>query len=77
MYIHLSHFLVNRSLEILRLDSNRLQDRVPVELCSLRSDNLVEFVVDCPYEIGSESFGVVCPIPECCTECVPLVGGGT
>jgi hypothetical protein len=62
--------------ETLRLESNRLQDRVPTELCTLREDNLIEFIVDCVYQIGSESFGVVCPIPDCCTECTPLVGGG-
>lgn len=62
------------SLESLTLEGNRLEDRVADEICSLRGDMLDVFVVDCPVEVrgdsGVETFGVVCPVPECCTACV-------
>jgi len=62
------------SLEIMRLEENRLEDRVADEICLLREDFLNVFVVDCPIEItgdsGIEIFGVVCKVPECCTECM-------
>ncbi len=62
------------SLESLTLEGNRLEDRVADEICSLREDMLDVFVVDCPIEVrgdsGVETFGVVCPVPECCTACV-------
>ena len=58
----------------MRLEANRLEDRVADEICNLREDVLNIFVVDCPVEIrsdsGTETFGVVCDIPECCSECV-------
>jgi len=62
------------SLEIMRLEANRLEDRVADEICDLRENFLSNFVVDCPVEIkgdsGIEIFGVVCKVPECCTNCV-------
>lgn len=62
------------SLETMRLEENRLEDRVADEICLLREDLLNVFVVDCPIEIrgdsGIEIFGVVCKVPECCTECM-------
>jgi len=62
------------SLETMRLEANRLEDRVADEVCNLREDILNVFVVDCPIEIrgnsGIETFGVVCKVPECCTNCV-------
>lgn len=62
------------SLEVMRLESNRLEDRVTDEVCSLRDESLSVFVVDCPVEIkgdsGTETIGVVCKVPECCTECI-------
>ena len=68
----LATFLV--SLETMRLEANRLEDRVADEICNLREDVLSVFVVDCPIEIsgdsGTETFGVVCSVPQCCTECV-------
>ena len=58
----------------MRLEANRLEDRVADGICDLRNDLLNVFVVDCPIEIGgasgTETFGVVCEIPECCTACV-------
>jgi len=61
-------------LEVMRLESNRLEDRVTDEVCSLRDESLSVFVVDCPVEIkgdsGTETIGVVCKVPECCTECI-------
>lgn len=63
-----------KSLETIRLEANRLEDRVADEICDLREDGLKIFVVDCPIEIrgdsGIETFGVVCKVPECCTECM-------
>ena len=62
-------------LETIHLEENRLEDRVADEICDLRQDLLNVFVVDCPLEIrgtsGIETFGVVCAVPECCTECIP------
>jgi len=62
------------SLKIMQLEANKLEDRVADEICSLRDDLLDVFVVDCPIEIigdgGVESFGVVCNVPDCCTNCV-------
>lgn len=57
----------------LRLEANRLQDRVVEEICALRDVSLQDFVVDCPIDINGENFGVVCTIPECCTSCEPLL----
>jgi len=58
----------------MRLEANRLEDRVADSICKLREDLLDVFVVDCPMAIrgdsGVEVFGVVCEIPECCTECI-------
>ena len=71
--------LLNRSLsagciDTLRLEANRLEDRVADGICDLRNDFLYTFVVDCPVEVrgvsGTEIFGVVCDVPACCTECV-------
>jgi len=63
-----------RSLEILKLEANRLKDRVEDGICNLRKGQLDIFVVDCPIEIesdnGIETFGVVCPVPQCCSGCV-------
>mmetsp|Transcript_3731 Transcript_3731/g.9765 ORF Transcript_3731/g.9765 Transcript_3731/m.9765 type:complete len:759 (+) Transcript_3731:209-2485(+) len=63
-----------KSLESIRLDANRLEDRVADEICDLRQDLLSVFVVDCPVvmrgDSGLETFGVVCAVPECCTECI-------
>ena len=62
-------------LETIRLEANRLEDRVADEICNLRQDFLNVFVVDCSIEIrgtsGIETFGVVCAVPNCCTECIP------
>ena len=64
------HFFI----DTMRLEANRLEDRVADGICDLRKDVLNVFVVDCPIEIecasGTEIFGVVCEIPECCTECI-------
>jgi len=61
-------------IDTMRLEANRLEDRVAAGICDLRKDLLNVFVVDCLIEIegasGTESFGVVCEIPECCTECI-------
>eukprot|EP00537_Pseudo-nitzschia_pungens_P005008 CAMPEP_0172365860 /NCGR_PEP_ID=MMETSP1060-20121228/12279_1 /TAXON_ID=37318 /ORGANISM="Pseudo-nitzschia pungens, Strain cf. cingulata" /LENGTH=793 /DNA_ID=CAMNT_0013089433 /DNA_START=184 /DNA_END=2565 /DNA_ORIENTATION=- len=60
------------SLNTLRLEANRFQDRVADSICDLRQVSLNAFVVDCPIEIeGTEMFGMMCDIPECCTACVP------
>lgn len=59
-------------LNTMRLEANRFEDRVRDSICDLRQNSLDVFVVDCPISIeGLEMFGVVCSIPECCTECVP------
>ena len=60
-------------LRFLRLEANRLQGRVVDDICALRDEDLVQFVVDCPIDVNGESFGVVCAIPECCTGCEDLV----
>jgi hypothetical protein len=59
---------------VLRLEANRLQDRVSEDICALRNEDLFEFVVDCSVDVGGEIFGVVCEIPQCCTRCTALVG---
>jgi hypothetical protein len=64
----------NFSIGVLKLESNRLEDRVVDEICALRDTSLTVFVVDCPIEVDGELFGVVCAIPECCTGCTSLVG---
>jgi hypothetical protein len=58
----------------LRLETNRLQGRIIDEICALRDEDLIQFVVDCPLDVGGETFGLVCAIPECCTSCENLVG---
>ena len=56
-------------LELLRLDGNEMNSRVPESVCDLRDGSLEEFIVDCPFRIGSDVIGVVCGVPTCCTEC--------
>lgn len=63
------------SLEIMKVEANRLKDRIEDEICDLRDSQLRVFIVDCPVGIAGtngleETFGVVCPIPECCSRCI-------
>jgi hypothetical protein len=44
--------------------------RAPDEVCSLRSEQLDVFVVDCPERVDGDSVsGIICRIPDCCTDC--------
>jgi hypothetical protein len=48
-----------------------MSGRAPDGVCALRDAGLVEFVVDCPSQVGqSQVAGIICDIPECCTECL-------
>jgi len=59
------------NIRILTLDDNLMSGRVPNGLCALRNADLDKFVVDCPTLIGeSRVDGIICSIPDCCTECL-------
>jgi hypothetical protein len=61
--------------ENLTLDGNAFRGvRTPNEVCSLRGDDLVEFTVDCTVRVGTETQGVICGIPTCCTSCRQPLG---
>jgi Leucine-rich repeat (LRR) protein len=58
------------NLRSLSLQDNSMGGRAPDEVCSLRSEGLDVFVVDCPERDGGDSvLGIICRIPDCCTDC--------
>eukprot|EP00538_Stauroneis_constricta_P012869 CAMPEP_0119555474 /NCGR_PEP_ID=MMETSP1352-20130426/7671_1 /TAXON_ID=265584 /ORGANISM="Stauroneis constricta, Strain CCMP1120" /LENGTH=1205 /DNA_ID=CAMNT_0007602237 /DNA_START=170 /DNA_END=3787 /DNA_ORIENTATION=+ len=56
------------NLNILTLDGNQLTGRLFDDqgICQL---GLSQFVTDCRIRDGADAFGVICPIPTCCTSC--------
>lgn len=73
VYISSTEIQILKFAGTIRLESNRLRGRVVDNVCVLRGKDLSEFVVDCPLDIDNESLGIVCPIPDCCTRCEPLI----
>jgi hypothetical protein len=48
-----------------------MNGRAPEDVCALRDVQLDEFVVDCPtLTSGDEVVGIICNVPDCCTECL-------
>lgn len=43
-----------------------ISGNMPEEVCMLSAGNLESFTTDCP----GRMFGVLCPIPTCCSACV-------
>ena len=62
-------FTILSKLEVLRLDGNELATKVDPEVCDLRNLSLETFLVDCPGRDGDQITGVICSIPDCCTDC--------
>jgi len=58
-------------IRTLKFDNNFMNGRVPNEVCALRDVELNKFIVDCPTLAGeSQVDGIICSIPDCCTECL-------
>jgi hypothetical protein len=48
-----------------------MDGRAPEGVCALRDQQLEQFVVDCPELVAdSQTVGIICSIPDCCTECL-------
>mmetsp|Transcript_24784 Transcript_24784/g.52389 ORF Transcript_24784/g.52389 Transcript_24784/m.52389 type:complete len:1021 (-) Transcript_24784:50-3112(-) len=59
-----------RQLRTLTFVGNFMDGRAPSGVCALREAQLNKFVVDCPILIGeSKVNGIICVVPNCCTEC--------
>jgi len=59
------------SIGTLKFDGNVMDGRAPFSVCALRDFSLEEFVVDCPTLVGQNKVeGIICSIPDCCTNCV-------
>jgi len=61
-----------KNIKTLTFDGNLMNGRVPSGVCDLRDAALNKFVVDCPTLIGESQVvdGIICSIPDCCTECL-------
>jgi len=58
-------------IQTLTFDNTFMDGRVPSGVCALRNADLTKLVVDCPTLVGeSQVDGIICSIPECCTECI-------
>lgn len=59
------------NIKTLTFDNNAMSGRAPSGVCALRDAELSKFIVDCPTLTGeSQVTGIVCAIPDCCTECL-------
>ncbi|KAG7366335.1 RHS repeat-associated core domain containing protein [Nitzschia inconspicua] len=59
------------NLRTLTLDGNLMNGRAPDDVCALRDVQLNDFVVDCPTQTsGGQVLGIICSVPDCCTECL-------
>ena len=48
-----------------------MSGRVPNGVCALRDAELDKLIVDCPTLVGqSQVDGIICSVPDCCTECL-------
>jgi hypothetical protein len=65
-----NHFVCSGFIETLTLDGNFMSGRAPQSVCALRDAQLEEFFVDCPSGSGGQLEGIICSIPDCCTECL-------
>jgi hypothetical protein len=67
-------FTANRFkfLGSITLDGNFMVGRVSNHVCDLRNYQLSVFVVGCPSVLGDSQtvVGIICNIPDCCTECI-------
>jgi Leucine-rich repeat (LRR) protein len=58
-------------IETLTFDNTFMDGRVPDGVCALRNAELNKLIVDCPTLVGqSQVDGIICSIPDCCTECL-------
>ncbi|KAL3923504.1 MAG: hypothetical protein SGILL_001618, partial [Bacillariaceae sp.] len=59
------------SLRSLTFDGNFMNGRAPEGVCALRDVQLDEFIVDCPSQSNQDTLqGIICSVPDCCTECL-------
>ena len=57
-------------LDYLQLQDNQLTGQAPQAICNLRTDwSLSIFITSCSSNVDSVSTGVICPVPDCCSEC--------
>ena len=68
---HSNYIVTFNIAENLLFNGNIMNGRAPEGVCALRDAGLYQFVVDCPVIVDrSEVDGIICSIPDCCSQCL-------